>query len=525
MQLYSLKFVTFLAVSFVAYYLIGHFSKKPQWPVLLVASMGFYALCGWQNLFFILFTAASVWGVGLVFARFEESSKAERETLSDRAEKKAVKQKWNRKKWWVLLAALIVNFGVLSYIKYWNVLFQTVGAGDSFLASSLLLPLGISFYTFQSVGYLIDVYNGKYPEERNFAKFLLFVSWFLQLIQGPINRFDALAVQLYERHTMDHESIRRAILLIGFGTFKKFAIADVLANTVASILDHVTPDMPGSVVVFGILMYSIQQYADFSGGIDMVRGVSQLFGVDMARNFRQPYFSVSLADFWRRWHITLGAWMRDYVFYPFALRPTMHKLGVWATKCFGKHIGRSLPACVANILVFFLVGLWHGAEAHYIWWGLYNGIIIALADLLSPVFAKMNAALHIKTDAAYHRVFCIIRTFIVVNIGWYFDRIIDAGQCMTAFSNTLFNFAAGSFWSYIQMLNIYQFAPCVAFALLGCVIVFIISVIQERGGDVIGSVLKLHPVVRWALYVLIAFMILFSFTMGGQGGGFIYANF
>ena len=142
-----------------------------------------------------------------------------------------------------------------------------------------------------------------------------------------------------------------------------------------------TPDIPGSVVVFGILLYSAQQYGDFSGGIDMVEAASSLFGVGMAENFRRPYFSVSLADFWRRWHITLGTWMRDYVFFPFALTKPMQRLGKWASERLGEHLGRTLPACVANILVFLIVGLWHGAEPHYVAWGLYNGVVIALADL------------------------------------------------------------------------------------------------------------------------------------------------
>ena len=525
MELYSLQFAVLLVVALGAYYAVGRYAKRGQWVVLLATSLVFYFLCGWQNLFFIVFTAASVWAVGLVFARFEARSSQERAALSDRAQKKAVKKAWNHKKWIVLLAALVVNFGILAYIKYWNALLATVGAGDSFLASHLLLPLGISFYTFQSAGYLIDVYNGKYEPERNFARFLLFVSWFPQLIQGPINRFDALAQQLYDSHSFDVQNARRALLLIGYGALKKFAIADLTVTAVSKILGNVSPSMPGSVIVFGILLYSIQQYTDFSGGIDMVRGVSQLFGVDMARNFRQPYFSISLADFWRRWHITLGAWMRDYVFYPAALRPSMRRLGEWAGSHFGKHIGRSLPACLANILVFFLVGLWHGAEAHFILWGLYNGIVIAAADLLAPIFARMRTTLKVDAESRAYHVFRIIRTFIVVNIGWYFDRIYDFGSCLQGFYNTIFRFDLGMFYSYIHSLGISHLKAVLVMVVIGCLIVFIISVLQERGIDCIGRILALNVVVRFALYAVIVLLILFSFAFGFTGGGFIYANF
>ena len=259
MQLYSLQFVVFLSAALIAYYGIRHVKPGAQWIVLLVASLGFYVCTGWFNLLFILLTASSTWAVALVFARFEVQSKAERKALSDRAAKKAVKARCTRKKRIVLLAALVLNFGVLAYIKYWNVLLDSLGAGDSFLASSLLLPLGLSFYTFQSVGYLIDTYNAKYPPERNFARFLLFVSWFPQLIQGPINRFDALAGQLFELRSFDPASAKRACLLIGFGMLKKYAIADMLVTSVGACLDHVDAGTPGCIIVFGSLWYSAQQ--------------------------------------------------------------------------------------------------------------------------------------------------------------------------------------------------------------------------------------------------------------------------
>ena len=282
MQLYSLQFVAFLCLSLAAYFALGRIAPRYQWTVLLAASLGFYVCTGWHNLFFILLTAGSSWAVGMAFGKLEERSKAARKATSDRAQKKAIKARFNHYKWLVLLAALVLNFGVLSYIKYWNVLLDGLGMGESFLASSLLLPLGLSFYTFQSMGYLIDAYNGKIAPERNPLKYLLFVSWFPQLIQGPINRFDQLAEQLCAPRRFDGAGAKRALLLIGFGMLKKFVIADMLVKTIAACLDQVTPGTPGSIIVFGILLYSAQQYGDFSGGIDMVRGVSQLFGVRMA---------------------------------------------------------------------------------------------------------------------------------------------------------------------------------------------------------------------------------------------------
>ena len=524
MQLYSLEFVCFLCTLLVAYFAVGRLFGRGQWIVLLIGSLGFYMATGWQHLFFILLTAGSTWLVGLAFGKLDARCKELRKA-AEKSEKKKIKAKFARRKWYFLLAALILNFGVLSYIKYWNTFLDTVGAGDSFLASSLLLPLGISFYTFQSVGYLIDTYNGKGEPERNFAKYLLFVSYFPQLIQGPINRFDALAHQLYERHSFDADNAKRALLLIGFGMMKKFAIADLLVRSINGCLNHIDGSTPGSIVVFGILLYSAQQYADFSGGIDMVRGVSQLFGIKLAENFRQPYFSISLGDFWRRWHITLGAWMRDYVFYPFALRPSMQKLGRWSGDKLGRHWGRTLPASIANILVFFLVGLWHGADAHFIWWGLYNGIVIAAADLASPLFERMIKLFRVNTETAFWHVWRILRTFIVVNIGWYFDRIEDFGDVLTGFYNTIFNFRADLFMSVLKSYSVNYIGMSLRIAIIGCLIIFVVSVLRERKVDVAGEILKLNVVARFAIYTFVLVLTIGSFAYAPSAGGFIYANF
>lgn len=525
-QLYSLQFLSFLVLVLAAYFMVGRTrARQSQWVVLLVASLGFYLFSGWQNLFFILTTALSVWLVGL---RFDALGKLEanlRAAASDRSEKKRVKQRIRRRKWGFLLAVMLLNFGILSYVKYWNVILGMFGAQDGILASHFLLPLGISFYTFQSIGYIIDCYNGKYSPERNFARFLLFVSYFPQLIQGPINRYDELVRQLYEPHRFDLHGTRRALLLIGYGIFKKYAIADVLVSSVSNALDYIDASTPGSVIVYGIFLYAIYQYADFSGGIDMVRGVSQLFGIRMALNFRQPYFSISIADFWHRWHITLGAWMRDYVFYPLALRPSMKSLTTWATAHLGKHVGRTIAGCIANIVVFFLVGLWHGAEMHYVLWGLYNGVLIAAADLARPLFTWLADRLRLNVESGAYHVFRIMRTFALVCIGYYFDRLMNAGDLPIAFFNTFFRFDPMSFYPYLQMHPTANFTLCIMLAALACLILFGVSLMEERGIDVRERVLCAPLAVRLVVYAVFVLMILFSFTLVQVSGGFMYANF
>ena len=282
--------------------------------------------------------------------------------------------------------------------------------------------------------------------------------------------------------------------------------------------------LAGSMALLAILLYSLQQYADFSGGIDMVLGVAQLYGIEMMPNFRQPYFSTSLGDFWRRWHISLGAWMRDYLFYPFALTKPMQRFGKWATSHWGKHFGRVLPAAVANLLVFAVVGIWHGPQAHYLAWGLYNGLVIALADLLEPAFKKLNTALHIPTESRGWHVFRIVRTFIIVNIGWYFDRNEFVQGCIYL-RNTFTDFNLSALAANAPGAFAAVSGPAWGLVIISTLLVFAHSVLKEQGRDPYAEVQRLPLALRWGLYYLVIFMVLLSFICVNETVGFLYANF
>ena len=345
------------------------------------------------------------------------------------------------------------------------------------------------------------------------------------MIQGPINRYDAIGEQFAEEHVWNGERATKAVYRIGYGLLKKYAIANIFAVAIANIFDSPVKDFSGAIAVFGILLYSAQQYADFSGGIDMVLGVSELFGIQMAENFKQPYFSTSLADFWRRWHISLGKWMRDYVFYPFALTKPLKNLGKWANKNLGKHLGRTLPAALGNLLVFFIVGIWHGAEWHYVIWGLYNGAVIAISDFLAPVYTKIKAALRINEEAKWYHVFQIIRTFIVVNIGWYFDRIVDIEFAFYNLKKSVFAFNAELFAAekVLAFEGVKSMGELIA--IVGCILVFAVSVMEENKINVRDLLYKCPLIIRWGIYSVVIILILFGCTRVGETGGFMYANF
>ncbi len=529
MVFFSLSFVLFVACLLLCYYACGRLFPKYQWIVLLVGSMAFYCIAGgWQMLSFMLVTALTTWGGALLLSRLSAQGKAERKAAKGRDAKRAVKQKFLHRRRLVLVGALVITLGMLGYLKYWNTILFNFGLEPSPRSLGILLPFGISFYMFTSLGYFIEVYNDKYAPEPNFAHFLLFVSWFPQLTQGPINRFDEISQQLFASRHADPYLMRRGLLRLAYGIFKKYAIANVLIINFNAIFTNVNVTTVGPVIIIGILIYSIEMYADFSGGIDIVEGVSELFGVEMAQNFRQPYFSVSLSDFWRRWHMSLGAFMRDHVFYPLAVTKPMKALNKHATKVLGKQVGRTISACVANIIVFLLVGLWHGAEWHFILWGLYNGVIIALSDLLAPVFDRLARALHVNRDAAWFHVFAILRTFAVVAVGRYFDCMEDVGLIFLSLKNTVFNFTAFELKRQLELYGVmspetYGFVWPV---IVACLVVFVISVLYERGTDVRAAILKMGCLRRMALYLTVGLVFVFSMGYGlTQGEVFLYAFF
>lgn len=519
MSLFTLIAFAFLCAA--AYYLCP---DRCKWMLLLLASYAYYAYCGANALPFILLTTLSTWAGALAIGSIAERSKAElkaRKTELDAAGKKALKAAAKHRQRFFFYLVLILNFGVLALLKYTSPILEAAGRP----ALNLLLPLGISFYTFQSMGYLIDVYNGKYAPERNPARFALFVSFFPQLIQGPIARHDQLAQQLITPHRFDLDNIYRGALLILWGFFKKKVIADRALPLVSAVFDSYGA-YGGAVIVVAVLFYSLQQYCDFSGGIDLVTGIAELFGIRLAPNFKRPYFSVSLGDFWRRWHISLGAWMRDYVFYPFALTKPMAKLSKAAKARFGADFGRALPAALGNILVFLLVGVWHGLTGNYILWGLYNGLILAMSALLEPLYKRTNERLgeRVVSSRGFY-VWRVLRTFLIVNIGWYFDRALRAGDAFAMLGKTFFAPA----FAQLQdgtLLSLGLTASDFRILAAATVLLIAVSVLQERGMHIRDRVLSLPVIPRVILLYAFMYFVLANFMgAGSSNAGFMYAIF
>ena len=493
MSFTSVCFFAFVLLAALAYYICP---KRGRWLVLLAASYIYYMAADPAIVLFLLFATVVTFLGGL---------------LTEKGKKG------------VIPVCLLLSFGMLAVVKYTNFIIGNINflTGSQIPLQELILPLGISFYTFQAVGYLLDVRWKRCPAEHNFFRYMLFVSFFPQIMQGPIGRYASLALQLYEGHDFDFMAVRRGFLRILWGFFKKLVIADNAALFVTPLFDQYQSF--GGYGLLAVLMYCAQLYADFSGGIDIVIGIGEILGVRMDENFRQPFFAISITDFWHRWHITLGTWMKDYLFYPVSLSGWMGKFGKFCRKHFSKNIGRALPICMANILVFLVVGIWHGPEWHFILYGLYNGLIIGISGLLTKNFRQWKKKLHVTDKTPWFHVFQILRTFLLVNISWFLDRCDTVAQGWTMFvqSFTSFRFSMALDPALAPDATVERFLK----VLLGCLIIFVVSLLREKEIDVRGAILKRPAPVQILVFLLLIIGFVFLGYQGTVSGGFIYANF
>lgn len=504
MSLISNLFVLFVAAAVVLYYLVP---GKYRWVVLLVFSYLYYISGNARYLFFILFSTAVTWFCALRIDQMQQAGSAQKKIRR------------------MVVSGLAGNLGMLGVVKYTNFFVDNLNLlfHMDMKGLEVLLPLGISFYTFQSSGYLLDVYWKRIRAQRNPFRYALFVSFFPQLLQGPIGNYGRLAGQLYGENPFSWEHISRGMQRIIWGFCKKMIVADwagVFADAIWGDLDRYN-----GIALFGLLFYGIQLYADFSGAMDVVIGIGNLFGVTMDENFRRPYLAKSMAEFWERWHITLGEWMKNYVFYPVSLSRWMTRFSKWSKKTFGRKTGRVVPIALADLIVFFLVGIWHGASWKYVVYGLMNGGIIAFSELMAGNYRSWKKALHITGKEGWYQVFAIVRTFLLVNARWFFDRSDSLGQGLYMAKQAFTHFQPAQLFTIPAGNGGTAFVP---FALLiiaaGSIVMVTVGCIQERGIEIRRSLSRLPLPVVVGIYLLLLVCIgMFGSTAAPRG--FIYAQF
>lgn len=509
MTITSLAYIAFVAAAAIAYYLLT--PRRFQWATLLVASLAFYLLAGGVGLLgYVAFTTTTVYACARLLVR--------------------AKGKPGRKA--LIAATLAGNFGVLAFFKWWgtaaaaaNAVLGALGAAPLLAPHGLILPLGISFYTFQAAGYLIDVYRGSAEPERNYARLALFVSFFPQLVQGPISRHSQLAGQLYMARAFDYGRFRMGCQLALWGAFKKLVVADRLILAVDAVFGG-SYGHTGAYVVIGLAASSLQIYADFSGGVDIARGVAQIFGVTMPENFRRPFFAVSLPEYWRRWHITLQNWWRDYVYYPLALSRPISRLASSLRRKGYPALGKAASVYLCVNVVRVVNAMWHGASPKYLAYGFYHGILIVLGMVAAPYLKRLASALRVNVGCHSWKAFQMVRTFALVVIGRSFlcaDGFLAGLGAMgraAAFAGAPIPIGDGAAAYGLSAMDVRILAASLALMLA-------VGVAQERGVKVREWLGRQNMAFQWAvtLAAMLATLIWGRYGYGHSGADFVYMGF
>lgn len=546
MAITSLPFAIFIVISTALYF---SFSKKEfQWVILLISSSVFYLYNSFRYSAFIAITILTVFFAAHKMTDIAASSRAYLKSKKDempRAERKAYKEAADKKCRHVLTLTLLLNFGILFVLKYFNFFSGSIASmlgvtNTDFPQIHLLLPLGISFYTFISTGYLIDVYREKVEPENNLFKFALFVSFFPHIIQGPISSYSKLHSQLIATHHPNWINFKQGFMNICWGLFKKLVIADCSWKIIKAYYDNGGIDgnadfsgYGGIMVIFVVITYALQLYTDFSGGIDISRGICRMLGIDLEVNFRQPYFSKSISEYWRRWHISLGAWMKNYVFYPIAMSGLSVRISKGISKSkfgatpAGKHISKVLMTAVASFIVFLLVGIWHGANSKYIAFGVWNGLIIMMSALLEPIYNRVLKTLRIKDSFWLWQLFQMIRTFVIVAIGYVFDIADNFTNAVQMIMKALYDHNVSDFMEQIHTLGLIKLEY--VSILFSAIILLLVSIrLEQTSLDTPAELLeRRNGLIQWiALLGLIMIIIVFgAYGPSYDPAEFIYMQF
>lgn len=529
MSVISYIFIVFLMCTVIVYYIVP---KKIQWVVLLIASLIFYGYAGIEYLMLVSVTAIVVY----LFSLRLQKSLDEQEKLAEGADRRTARkikavEKTKRKKF--LVMALVVVIGILVVFKAMGFIITNIkrfipyDGLQSIPDWKLIAPMGISFYTFMMVSYLVDLYNGHITAQKNFFRYLSYVLYFPHVTQGPIARYEEVAHQLWEPHHFSMDNIMRGVWLMLWGFVKKIVIADRIAAFTNAVFGDCFSYQGGVFLLVGIA-YSVQIYCDFSGCMDIVRGASECFGIVLGENFKRPYFSQTLPEFWRRWHISLGAFFREYVFYPVSTSKLFLKLNVKIRDHLGNVIGKVFAAGIPILCVWVLTGAWHGAKWNYIAWGLYHGILICMSTLFEQQLADLTGKLRINTECISWQRFRMLRTFLLCVIG----RLIFMGQGIGSSVYMIKSIVLHRSRIY-DIVNDFSLAEGEwRVILIGCLVLLLVSVaqeIRERSGcqkDIRDWLMRQNWLFRWlAVGIAIACVVMFGVYGSGSTAAFIYEQF
>ena len=485
----SIDFAIFFPLAFITYWLVAG-NKKIRNVHILFSSYFFYGWWDWRFLFLIATSSIVDFYIGQRIYHTENKKKKKK----------------------LLLISLFVNLGFLIYFKYTNFFIETLvdsfklfGKDLEISTLQIILPVGISFYTFQTLSYTIDIYRGQLKPTKDWLAFFAFVSFFPQLVAGPIERASHLLPQFFKTYNFNYKQVKSGLLLILYGLIKKMIIADRAAILVNEVYNNPS-SYKGYEVVIATFLFAFQIYCDFSAYTDIARGAGRTLGFDLMKNFDSPYFSKSITEFWRRWHISLSTWFRDYVYIP---------LG-------GSRKGR-YKTYLNLFIVFVISGLWHGAAMTFIVWGAIHGLIIVFEKATSKTRLKNLNRVGLSLSNLTGKLVFMTTTFVIVCFAWIFFRANSFSEATLLIKNTFVNNYIVFFNDKIYELGLKENEFKILFISILILIGF--EILQKRRN--FTRILSFQPLIfRWSFYVVsVIILIIFGIYGDNDTSEFIYFQF
>lgn len=492
MNFVSGEFIGFLAATIVLYFL---FPKKYRFIVLLIANTFFYIFsCGF-NFIYLLISIVSVWGAALLMDKFKKHKKL------------------------IFILTILLNLGLLIFLKEHNSILGTINkiSGNNFSLFDLVVPMGISYYTLVALSYLIEMYLGRAKPFKNFVRVYLAMTFFPLMVEGPIVKVCEVQNELYEGQDFNYNNLKYGYLRMLWGYAKKLVIADRIALVANAVF---AGGYGGMTVVLGMVCYAIQIYAEFSGCMDIVLGIAKIFNIPVPENFNVPFASKNVSEFWRRWHITLGRWLKDYIFFPLTMSKFNMKLNLKSHKKLPRFLADVITSFIPLLGVWLLMGIWHGYGWKYIAYGMYWLILIILGMLGKPVFKWIIDKFKVKVDCFSFRLFQIIRTSIFVVIGLSLFRA-------TSISN--FFGILGSIWNNTSgsIVDMIGGLPDLYLIIVSVLLLAVVDFVKYKGIKIDEWLEKQNLPFRYIIFLAALFFVLI-FGMYGSGynpSSFIYEGF
>ena len=491
---------------------------------LLGGSLVFYWLTAGTYTVWLLLAAALTWALGLGLGRLQQLQEAALPGL-DKPARKEAKHQFSALQRGMVTAGVIGLLGLLIWLKYLPFLVRTLNSALSLLpfawqvaAPSFVQPLGLSFFTLMALSSLFDVRRRTTQPAEHYWQVLLYLSFWPHVAEGPFDRWAQISPALLNPPKPNYRAFTFGVQRILWGMMKKLIIADRANMYVKAVFDN-WPSYSGSAVVVATLLYTLQLYAEFSGCMDMVLGAAECFGVPLAENFRQPFFARSVSEFWRRWHITLGAWLREYLFQPAIVSKPMMRFGKWCRTRFGAALGRSLPVWAGLLLTWLAIGLWHGAGWLYVVYGLYYFLLQWLGEVAEPTLLRLCPSLPRWRTRRWYKLWQTLRTFVLVNFGMLLFRSNGTRAALEMLASLR--------RPYEGSLLIKLDAQDLWVLVIGALVLLAVDLLHERGIAIRESIARRPLPLRWAIYCggMLAVMIFGAYGDNYDPAAFIYAQF